>query len=87
MEIEKGKLNCFFIDTQLKWDKYNPDIIFMNATEEKFNELLDNFVSEMESRGIDFNINFFRNYVIKSGYYAYTEPNKVLPPYAPVKTI
>ena len=57
----------------------------MNATEEEFNELLDNFVSEIEAQGRDFNINFFRNYVLKSGYYAYTEPHIVIPPYAPVK--
>lgn len=85
MEMEKGKLNCFFVDTQLKWGRHNPDVIFMNATEEEFNELLDNFISEIESQGNDFNINFFRNYVLKSGYYAYTQPNQIIPPYAPLK--
>jgi hypothetical protein len=89
MEMEKGKLNCFFVDTQLKWGRYNPDVIFINATEEEFNRLLDNYIaeniSEIESKGGNFNINFFRNYVLKSGYYAYTQPNKVLPPYAPLK--
>ena len=72
--MEKGKLNCFFVDTELKWGKYNPSVIFMNTTEDEFNELLDNFISEIESNGSDFNINFFRNYKLKSGYYTYTEP-------------
>ncbi len=85
MEMEKGKLNCFFIDTELKWDKYNPSVIFMNATEDEFNELLENYISEIESQDQDFNINFFRNYILKNGYYAYTEPHIILPPYAPLK--
>ena len=85
MEMVKGKLNCFFIDKELKWGKYNPDVIFINATEEEFNELVENYVSEIESEGGNFNINFFRNYVLKSGFYAYTKPNEVLPPYAPLK--
>ncbi len=85
MEMEKGKLNWFFIDTHLKWGKYNPDLIYINATEEEFNDLLDKYVSEIESEGKDFNINFFRNYVLKSGYYCSTEPNKIIPPYAPLK--
>ena len=37
--MERGKLNCFFIDTELKWGKYNPSVIFMNTTEDEFNEL------------------------------------------------
>lgn len=85
MEMEKGKLNCFFIDTELKWDKYNPSVIFMNATENEFNELLEKYISEIESHDQDFNINFFRNYALKNGYYAYTEPHIILPPYAPLK--
>ena len=85
MEMEKGKLNCFFIDTRLEWGKYNPDIIFINATEEEFNRLLGDYVSEIETEGKEFNINIFRNYVLKNGYYADAQPNKILPPYAPIK--
>lgn len=85
MEIEKGKLNCFFIDTRLKWGKYNPDVIFINASEEEFNRLLEDYISEIESEGIDFNINFFRNYLLKQGYYVDAQPNKIMPPYAPLK--
>ncbi|WP_321422858.1 hypothetical protein [uncultured Methanobacterium sp.] len=85
MEIEKGKLNCFFIDTRLKWGKYNPDVIFINASEEEFNRLLEDYISEIESEGIDFNINFFRNYLLKQGYYVDAQPNKIMPPYTPLK--
>jgi len=85
MEMEKGKINWFFIDKELKWDKYNPDLIYINATEDEFNELLENYVTEIESEGKEFNINFFRNYVIKKGYYCETKPNYILPPYAPIK--
>jgi hypothetical protein len=87
MEMEKGKLNVFFVDTELSWEpnkKFN-HAFFTNATEDEFNSLLDDYVSEIESEGSDFNINFFRNYVLKSGYYAYVEIYKVLPPYAPLK--
>jgi len=85
MEMEKGKLNWFFIDKELKWGKYNPDLILINASEEEFNRLLGDYISEIESEGIEFNINFFRNYVVKSGYYADTRPNSIWPPYAPIK--
>ncbi len=85
MEIEKGKLNCFFIDTRLKWGKYNPDVIFINVTEDDFNRLLEDYISEIESEGIDFNLNFFRNYLLKQGYYVDAQPNKIMPPYAPLK--
>lgn len=85
MEMEKGKLNCFFIDTRLKWGKYNPDVIFINASEDEFNRLLEEYNSEIESEGIDFNINFFRNYLLKQGYYVDAQPNQIMPPYAPLK--
>ena len=45
MEMEKGKLNCFFIDTRLKWGKYNPDVIFINTSEDEFNRLLEEYNS------------------------------------------
>jgi hypothetical protein len=85
MEMERGKINWFFIDTRLKWDKYNPDLIYINASEEEFNDLLENYVNEIESEGKDFNLNFFRNYVLKNGYYCSTEPYNIIPPYAPIK--
>jgi hypothetical protein len=28
--------NWFFIDTRLKWGKYNPDLIHINASEDEF---------------------------------------------------
>jgi hypothetical protein len=85
MEVEKGKINWFFIDTRLKWGRYNPDLIYINASEDEFNDLLENYLNEIESEGEDFNINFFRNYVLKNGYYCSTEPNNIIPPYAPIK--
>ncbi len=85
MEMIKGQINWFFIDKELKWGKYNPDLIFTNASEEEFNRLLENYISEIESEGKEFNISFFRNYVVKSGYYADTRPNYIIPPYAPMK--
>jgi len=85
MEMEKGKLNCFFVDTKLKWQRHNPDVIYINTTEEEFTRLLAEYILEIESDGQEFNINFFRNHVLKNGYYAYTEPNQVIPPYAPIK--
>ncbi|MGZ7067310.1 MAG: hypothetical protein ACXVHT_03340 [Methanobacterium sp.] len=88
MDIEKGKLNCFFIDTHLSWkSKKNSHAIFINATEEEFNGLLDDYISETESQGREFHINFFRNYMLKQGYYCYAELYKVWPPYAPFKEL
>ena len=84
--MKTGQLNCFFIDKYLSWDsKRNSDAIFINATEEEFNKLLDDYISEMESKGRDFNTNFFRNYVLKRGYYCYADLYTVWPPYAPFK--
>ncbi len=84
MEIVKGKLNCFFVDKELKWGADSPDAIFINATEEEFNKLMDDFVSKIEAEGDEFSIDYFRTYAVKSGYYAYSEPNIVIPPYAPL---
>jgi hypothetical protein len=87
MEMKKGKLNVFFVDTELQWEphkKFN-HAFFINATEEEFNSLMEGYVSEIESEGQDFNINFFRNHALKSGYYCYVEIYEVLPPYAPIK--
>jgi hypothetical protein len=87
MEMKKGKLNVFFVDTELQWEphkKFN-HAVFINATEEEFNSLMEGYVSEIESEGKEFNINFFRNYALKSGHYCYVEIYEVLPPYAPIK--
>jgi len=84
MNVKRGKLNCFFIDSTLEWGAESPDVIFTNASEEEFNEILDNFISEMEAQDDEFDLDYFRTVVIKSGYYAYTEPNIVIPPYAPL---
>lgn len=83
----KGKLNVFFVDTELAWEpnKKNSMAVFINATEEEFNSLMESYVSDIESEGQEFNINFFRNYVLKSGYYCYVDIYAVLPPYTPVK--
>ncbi len=78
-------MNWFFVDTRLKWGRYNPDLIYINASEEEFNDLLNSYVSEIEAEDKEFNINFFRNYALKNGYYCSTEPNKITPPYAPIK--
>jgi len=86
VELEKGKLYAFFIDTTLKWDKNQPDAFFTNATEEEFYELLDNFIAENDANGKDkLDTYQFKLYLAKSGYYVYAEFNKVLPPYAPFK--
>jgi hypothetical protein len=87
MEMVKGKLNVFFVDTELQWEphKKNSTAVVINATEDEFNSLIESYVSEIESEGQDFNINFFRNYALKSGYYCYVEIYKVQPPYTPVK--
>lgn len=89
MEYKSGQINCFFIDKELQWEpnKKNCDAIYINATEEEFNELLEEYISEIEANGRDFNINFFRNYTFEQGYYSFTEPNAVIPPYAPYKRI
>jgi hypothetical protein len=85
MNMKTGKLNWFFIDTRLKWGRYSPDLIYINATEEEFNDLLNNYILEIEAEDKEFNINFFRNYALKNGYYCSTEPNNITPPYAPIK--
>lgn len=89
MEYESGQINCFFIDTQLKWEpkKKNSDLIYINATKEEFDELLEEYISEIESVGQEFNINFLRNFVIQRGYYSFTDPYAVIPPYAPIKKL
>jgi hypothetical protein len=82
--MEKGKLNVFYIDSKLKWGTVLPSAYFTNATEKEFFELLDNFLSEIESKGVsDFSAGVFTKYVAKNGYYILTEKSKVLPPYIP----
>ena len=86
MEYEKGRLNGFFIDTALKWDRNTPDLFLTNASESEFYDLLDRFIEEIESEGIDkIDTYKFKLYLAKNGYYVYAEFNKVLPPYAPFK--
>lgn len=87
MGMIKGKLNVFFVDTELQWEphKQNSTAVFINASEEEFNSLMESYVSEIESEGQEFNINFFRNYTLRSGYYCYVDIYAVLPPYAPMK--
>ena len=86
MELEVGILNCFFIDSALKWGRISPYEIYMNATESEFKELLEGYLSENESQdGPDFSIQRFSKYVAKNGYYVKTKGNFILPPYAPFK--
>ena len=66
--MEKGKLNVFYIDSKLKWGTVLPSAYFTNAAE--FFELLDNFLSEIESKGVsDFSAGVFTKYVAKNGYH------------------
>lgn len=87
MEMIKGKLNVFFVDTELAWEPHqkNSMAVFINATEEEFNSLMERYVSDIESMGQEFNINFFSRFALKSGYYCYVDIYAVQPPYTPVK--
>lgn len=69
MEIEKGNLNGFFV---------NNHAFFTNATEEAFEELLNNFISEQESKGKKkFDYADFGDYVLANGYHTVGQNNRV----------
>lgn len=69
MEIEKGKLNGFYV---------NNHAFFTNATEEEFEELLNNFVIEQESKGKKkFSYADFGDYILDNGYHTVGQNNRV----------
>ena len=77
--MEIGKVNSFYIDSELESGKEFPyAFYFTNATETEFKELLDNYLSENESQGDNnFNVGVFSLYIGKQGYYIHTVRNKV----------
>jgi hypothetical protein len=69
MEIEKGKLNGFFV---------NNHAFFTNATEEEFDDLLANFVAEKEAKGKNkFDYGDFGDYILANGYHTVGQNNRV----------
>lgn len=69
MEIDKGILNGFYV---------NDHAFFTNATESEFEELLDNFVSENESKGKNkFSYADFGDYILNNGYHVMGQNNRI----------
>jgi hypothetical protein len=69
MEIENGKLNGFYV---------NDHAFFTNATEEEFKELLNNFISENESKGKKkFSYADFGDYILENGFHTVGQNNRV----------
>lgn len=65
MELEFGKLNCFYIGKSGR-----PHAFLTNATEDEFKGLLESYISENESQdGIRFQVGLFELYVRENGYY------------------
>ncbi|EKQ53339.1 MAG: hypothetical protein B655_1306 [Methanobacterium sp. Maddingley MBC34] len=80
MEIKEIK--CYTIEPEP--DREITDAFFFtNATKEEFKGLVDNFISENESKGIkDFLLPMFMKYVINSGYYLMVNKNDTRRPYS-----
>jgi len=69
VDIEKGKLNGFYV---------NNHAFFTNATEEEFNELLNNFIAEKESKGKNkFSYADFGDYLLENGFHTVGQNNRV----------
>ena len=71
------KINCYCIDPGIESGKPNPAYYWTNAGEEEFKELLDNYLSENNSK---FNDGTFTLYIIKNGYYIHTRRTHVFHP-------
>jgi hypothetical protein len=81
--MEIGKLNVYYISSELSRVAY--PAFFTDATESEFKELLDNYLSQNDSKGEGkINENLFAVYIAKNGYHVITtEPRKVVSPSIP----
>ena len=79
--IGMGKLNVYYISYELKISNTEAGFasaFLTDATEEEFQELLDNYSSNNE----DLNLGLFRSYVANNGYYCQGLEGEVLIPKA-----
>jgi hypothetical protein len=76
------KINCYAIDPEP--DREIPDAFFFtNASEEEFECLVGDFISENDSKGIKkFMLPLFMKHVINSGYYLMINKDNTRRPYS-----
>ena len=80
--MEVKEIKCYTLEPEPE-RKITDAFFFTNATKEEFEGLLDNFISENESKGIkDFLLPKFMKYVINSGYYLMVNRNDTRRPYS-----
>jgi hypothetical protein len=76
------EIKCYTIEPESD-RKITDAFFFINATKEEFEGLVDNFISENESKGIkDFLLPTFMKYVINSGYYLMVNKDDTRRPYS-----
>jgi hypothetical protein len=79
MEIKK--INCYCITDSELGSKFDYAYYWTDATEEEFQELLNNYLSE---NGIQedkkFKAGMFTMHIYQNGYYVHTRRDKVLAP-------
>lgn len=79
--MELININCYCIDSELKSEKFDFAYYWTDASEEEFEELLNNYLIENAIKEENkFKSGMFTAYVHQKGYYIHTRRDKVFRP-------